>query len=179
MREVLLSRLCRESPLTPGRSLHTLGQLVGMAFHPHRLPHGECGVWGSAPGRTVSRAVLIRIRRHPFHGALRTTNGRAVTNAKLLSKMLRLKALKITDFQFKQRDKELHLALKPYKNGCRCPHCERRGRIVHQGNEARVWEDVAILGMRILFHYAPKEIECPTHGRFQEEIPWAAASSRA
>ena len=92
--------------------------------------------------------------------------------------MLRLKALKITDFQFKQRDKELPLAIKPYKNGCRCPHCERRGRIVHQGNEARVWEDVAILGMRILFHYAPKEIECPTHGRVQEEIPWAAAYSR-
>jgi transposase len=36
--------------------------------------------------------------------------------------MLRLKALKITDFEFRNRDKELHLAVKPYKNGCPCPH---------------------------------------------------------
>lgn len=32
--------------------------------------------------------------------------------------------------------------------------------------------------MTIFFHYAPKEIICPTHGRIQEEIPWAAANSR-
>ena len=92
--------------------------------------------------------------------------------------MLRLKTLKITDFHFKDRDKELHLGVKPYKNGCRCPHCGRRGRIVHQGSEFRTWEDAAVLGMRVVFHYAPKEIECPTHGRVQEEIPWAAAYSR-
>jgi transposase len=34
------------------------------------------------------------------------------------------------------------------------------------------------LGLRILFHYAPKEIDCPTHGRVQEEIPWADAYAR-
>jgi transposase len=101
-----------------------------------------------------------------------------MTNSKLLSRLLRLKTLKITDFEFRNRDKELHLAVKPNKNGCRCPHCERRGRIVHQGGENRIWEDVAVLGMRVLFHYTPKEIECPTHGRVQEEIPWAAAYSR-
>jgi transposase len=101
-----------------------------------------------------------------------------VTNSKLLSRMLRLKALKISDFEFRNRDKELHLAVKPYKNGCRCPHCKRRGRIVQPGSEVRRWEDATILGIRIIFHYAPKEIECPTHGRVQEEIPWAAAYSR-
>ena len=42
----------------------------------------------------------------------------------------------------------------------------------------RRWEDATILGIRIIFHYAPKEIECPTHGRVQEAIPWAAAYSR-
>ena len=26
--------------------------------------------------------------------------------------------------------------------------------------------------------YAPKEIQCPTHGRVQEEIPWAPAYAR-
>ena len=101
-----------------------------------------------------------------------------MTNSKLLSKLLRLKTLKITGFQFKHRDKELHLAVKPYKNGCRCPHCERRGSIVHHGAECRSWDDAAVLGLRIIFHYVPKEIECPSHGRLQEAIPWAAAYSR-
>ena len=50
MREVPLSRLCRESPLTPGQADHTSGSWWGWSFHPHRLPHGECGVWGRAPG---------------------------------------------------------------------------------------------------------------------------------
>ena len=34
------------------------------------------------------------------------------------------------------------------------------------------------MGMRILLWYAPKEIRCPTHGRVQEEIPWAPAFAR-
>jgi transposase len=89
-----------------------------------------------------------------------------------------LKRLKVSDFEFKNRGTELHLAVKPYKNGCRCPHCGRRGRIVRQATSFRLWEDVPILGLRILFHYAPKEIECPTHGRVQEEIPWADAYAR-
>ena len=73
------------------------------------------------------------------------------------------------------RDTELHLAVKPYKNGCRCPACGRRGRIVHQTTEFRRWEDVAVLGLRVVLWYAPKEIQCPTHGRVQEEIPLGAA----
>jgi hypothetical protein len=39
-----------------------------------------------------------------------------MTNAKLLSKLLRLKRLKVSDFEFKNRGTELHLAVKPYKN---------------------------------------------------------------
>ena len=76
------------------------------------------------------------------------------------------------------RDTELHLAVKPYKNGCRCPACGRRGRIVHQTTEFRRWEDVAVLGLRVVLWYAPKEIQCPTHGRVQEEIPWAPPHAR-
>ena len=101
-----------------------------------------------------------------------------VSNLKLLRTILRLKSLKITDFRFLQRGTELHLAVKPYKNGCRCPECGRRGRIVHQPAEPRRWEDVAVLGLRLVLWYAPKEIRCPTHGRVQEEIPWAPASAR-
>ena len=96
----------------------------------------------------------------------------------MLAKILRLKDLKITAFSFKQRDTELHLWVKPFKNGCRCPVCERRCPIVRQAQEARSWEDVAILGRKTLFWYAPKEILCPTHGLVQEKIPWAAPYAR-
>ena len=40
-----------------------------------------------------------------------------MSNLKLLRKILRLKSLKVTDFCFKNRGTELHLAVKPYKNG--------------------------------------------------------------
>ncbi len=82
-----------------------------------------------------------------------------MSNLTLLAKILRLKELKITWFQFRQRDAELHLGIKPYKNGCRCPVCERRGRIVRQGQEARRWEDITLFGRKIVLWYAPKEIE--------------------
>ena len=49
-----------------------------------------------------------------------------MSNLKLLRTILRLKSLKITHFRFLHREKELHLAVKPYKNGCRCPDCGRR-----------------------------------------------------
>ena len=101
-----------------------------------------------------------------------------MSNLKLLYKILRLKGMKITRFWFKHRDKELHLAVKPYKNGCRCPDCGRRGRIVRHTTELRRWEDITLMGMKVLLWYAPKEILCPTHGRAQEVIPWAPAYSR-
>lgn len=99
-------------------------------------------------------------------------------NTKLLSKLLRLKCLKITWFEFKDRGKELHLGVKPYKNGCRCQQCDRRCPIVRHVKEKRSWSDVTILGLKVILWYAPKEINCPTHGRAQEEIPWAAPHSR-
>ena len=101
-----------------------------------------------------------------------------MSNLKLLSKILRLNGMKITGFGFKNRDKELHLAVKPYKNGCCCPECGRRGRIVRHTSQARQWEDLTLMGLKILLWYAPKEIHCPTHGRVQETIPWAPAFSR-
>ncbi len=103
---------------------------------------------------------------------------RPVSNLKLLCKILRLKDMKITCFWFKKRGQELHLAVKPHKNGCRCPQCGRRGRIVHHASELRRWEDLTVMGMKVLFWYAPKVIHCPTHGRVQEQIPWAPAFSR-
>ncbi len=101
-----------------------------------------------------------------------------MSNLKLLYKILRLDGMKITQFWFKNRDKELHLAVKPYKNGGCCPECGRRGRIVRQTSTFRCWEDLTLMGMKILLWYVPKEIYCPTHGRLQETIPWTPAYSR-
>ena len=101
-----------------------------------------------------------------------------MSNLKLLHKILRLMEMKITDFWFKNRNKELHLAVKPYKNGCRCPECGRRCRILRQTTEFRRWEDITLMGMKVLLWYAPKEILCPTPGRMQETIPWALTYSR-
>lgn len=95
-----------------------------------------------------------------------------MTEARLLSELLQLKECRITRYEFKRGDTELHLTVKPYKNGCRCPHCQRRCRIVGQAVRSRSWEGVSILGMRVFLRYAPREIECPTHGRVQEQIPW-------
>ena len=61
-----------------------------------------------------------------------------MSNLKLLSKILRLKGMKITAFEFADRNRELHLTVKPHKNGCRCPHCGCRGRIVPARPEGRV-----------------------------------------
>ena len=102
-----------------------------------------------------------------------------MSNMKLLCMILRLKEMKIDGFEFKNRGKELYLGVKPYKNGCRCPQCQRRCPIVRHGTEPRCWNDLTVFGMRVLLLYAPKEIQCPVHGQLQEEIPWAAAHARS
>ena len=86
--------------------------------------------------------------------------------------------MKINWFEFQDRGKELHLGVKPYKNGCRCSICGQRGRIIRHGTEQRTWMDIAVFGMMVILHYDPKEICCPTHGRIQEQIPWAAFRAR-
>lgn len=101
-----------------------------------------------------------------------------MSTTRMLGKLLHLKEMKINWFEFKDRGKELHLGVKPYKNGCRCPDCGRRGRIVRATTDERTWLDITVFGIKIILHYAPKEIHCPTHGRLQEEIPWAADRAR-
>jgi transposase len=43
---------------------------------------------------------------------------------------------------------------------------------------AREWRDVPVFRTAVFLVYAPREIACPTHGRIQEEIPWARANAR-
>lgn len=82
------------------------------------------------------------------------------------------------DFHFENKGKTLVIGVKPHKNGCRCGECGRRGKIVCQTEVVREWKDIPVLGIEVVLQYAPKEILCPTHGRVQEEIPWADKFAR-
>ena len=102
-----------------------------------------------------------------------------MTALKLLGRMLRLrKILRIKRFMFCQRDRQIDIWVKPYRNGRRCPECGRQGRIVRTMPETRRWRDVRVCGMDVYLLYQPREIVCPTHGRRQEAIPWAAPSAQ-
>jgi len=98
---------------------------------------------------------------------------------KFIVKLFRLKRiLKVVDVTFSNYNKTLTIAVGPYKNGCRCPICGRRCKIICFAKDARCWRDIPIHGTWVIFHYHPREIDCPSHGRVQEDIPWADALSR-
>ena len=101
-----------------------------------------------------------------------------MTVNKFIRKLLKLKGLFVTDFQFRFSEKALNLWVKPHKNGCLCPKCKRRGRIIRKMDGYRVWRDIPICGWAVLFWYCPREIECRSHGRIQEDIPWADPYAR-
>ena len=97
---------------------------------------------------------------------------------KFIQRLLKIKAFSIKGYTFKNYFKELWLEVKPYKNGALCPHCMRRGKIINSTRETRVWRDLPVCGRVLYFIYSPREIFCPTHGRVQEDIPWAAPHAR-
>jgi len=101
-----------------------------------------------------------------------------MTANKTIAKLLKLKGLKLTGLEFRAREGALYLFVKPWKNGCRCPECGRRCRVKRLLPTARTWRDVRVCGWTIFFTYTPREIHCPTHGRAQEDIPWADANAR-
>jgi transposase len=45
-------------------------------------------------------------------------------------------------------------------------------------DEYRLWRDLPLYGCTVMLWYCPKEIKCPTHGRIQENIPWADSYAR-
>ena len=101
-----------------------------------------------------------------------------MTGKRVLTKLLRFKELRITDFTF--RRKALVIGVKPYKNGRLCPVCERRCKLVPRKTlpETRWWRDVTVCGLEVWLYYTLREIKCPTHGRITENIPWADAYAR-
>lgn len=101
-----------------------------------------------------------------------------MTSNKTIAKLLKFKGLKVVNSEFKAREGALYLTVKPWKNGCQCPECGRRCEIKRIFSTARTWRDIRICGWTVFLVYNPKEIECPTHGRIQEAIPWADKNAR-
>ena len=100
-----------------------------------------------------------------------------MTGSRLLSKLLRFKGFRVVSWWFEGRSSFV-IAVKPHKNGCCCPECGRRGKIVRTMPHPRRWRDIPVCGWTGWLLYHPREIRCPTHGRVVEEIPWAERFSR-
>ena len=100
-----------------------------------------------------------------------------MTTNRLLSKLLRFKGFRAVSFWFEGRWGFV-IAVKPHKNGSRCPECGRRCKIVCSMPQPRRWRDIPVCGRSVWLLYLPREIRCPTHGRVVEEIPWAERFSR-
>lgn len=98
-----------------------------------------------------------------------------MTTNKLLCRLLGLRGIvRVTRFSYPLGSKQLKVWVKPDKNGCLCPVCERRCPIIRIQPEERHWRDLRVCGFDVHLYYTPREIQCPTHGRHQEIIHWAA-----
>jgi len=100
-----------------------------------------------------------------------------MTVSKLIGKLLKFKGFRCVDLAFR-RGNRLELLVKPFKNGCRCPTCGRRGTILRQRTEPRFWRDIPVGPWSVWLMYWPREIRCATHGRVTEQLPWAESCSR-
>ena len=100
-----------------------------------------------------------------------------MTANKLVCKLLRFKGLRVAAWWFEGRSRFV-VVVKPHKNGCLCPTCGRRGKIVRVLPQLRSWRDLPVCGWTVWLKHCPREIQCPTHGRVVEEIPWADRYSR-
>lgn len=100
-----------------------------------------------------------------------------MTTNKTIAKLLKLKGMKVIGLSF-HHGRILRIAVRPFKNGCLCPECGRRGTIIRQRPVFREWRDLPVGGWRVILVYAPREIRCPSHGRIEEMIPWAEREAR-
>ena len=86
--------------------------------------------------------------------------GRSMTGGRLLTKLLKFKGLRLVGWWFEGRSNFI-IVVKPYKNGSRCPSCDRRGKVIRT-MPARRWRDLPIREWSVFLQYAPREIRCPT-----------------
>ncbi len=101
-----------------------------------------------------------------------------MTVNKFIRKLLKLKELVVCGYELNERKRQLLIFVKPYKNGCRCPKCDRRCKIKHQLRLYRTWRDLPVYGCQVELCYRSREILSPTDGWIQENIPWRRQRSR-
>jgi len=97
---------------------------------------------------------------------------------KFVGQLLQMAGFRAVWVDLRKRKGLLNVGVKPHKTGCRCPHCGRRCTIIRVLKECRQWRDIMLCGRQVVLFYHPKEIQCPTHGRVQENIPWAEEYAR-
>lgn len=100
-----------------------------------------------------------------------------MTTFKLIGKLLKFEAFRCNGLAFR-RDNRLEVLVKPFKDGCRCPACGRRGTIIRQRTEPRFWRDNPLAPWLVWLMYWHREIHCATHGCVTERLPWADSGSR-
>jgi transposase len=100
-----------------------------------------------------------------------------MTANRVVAKLLRFKGLRVVDFGFEGRQNFV-VTVTPYKNGCRCPECGRRGTIIRRMPQPRRWRDLPVGGWTVWLQHCPREIWCTSHGRVVEAIPWAGRYAR-
>jgi len=100
-----------------------------------------------------------------------------MTANRVVGNLLRFKGLRVVDFWFEGRYNFVILVA-PHRNGCLCPECGRRGKIVRVMSQPRCWRDLPVCGWTVWLQHCPREIWCPTHGRVVEAIPWAGRFAR-
>lgn len=100
-----------------------------------------------------------------------------MTTSKLIGKLLKFKGFRCVGLAFR-RGNRLDVLVKPFKNGCRCRECGRRGKIIRQRRQPRFWRDIPVGPWSVWLMYWPREIRCTTHGRVTERLPWADAGAR-
>lgn len=100
-----------------------------------------------------------------------------MTTYKFIARLLKFKGFRCAGIAFR-RGGRLDVLVKPYKNGCRCAQCGRRGTLVRTRAEPRFWRDIVVGPWTVWLMYWPREIRCAAHGRVSEELPRAAAGAR-
>jgi transposase len=101
-----------------------------------------------------------------------------MTTSKFIRKLLGFQDLVVSAFEFREYGRALVLDVKPWGQSGLCPECRHRRELVASAPSVREWRDVSVLDTQVILRYAPREIHCPSHGRLQEWVPFAALHSR-
>src|SRR6266511_374910 len=68
---------------------------------------------------------------------------------------------------------QIDVHIEPHQSSCgRCSEC-RQAAPGYDRLPERSWLFVPLWGIKTLFHYAPRRVECPKHGVVVEHLPWS------